>query len=118
MNENNLDDYLYAMSEFRIGGTRVGFLNMLHSVPDVMNVQLAYSLDGKGWKRVHKPWLTVGPEGSWDQIMVEVTNDPIEMGDEMWLYSGASGWGHHDWCINSPDAPGFRQRGYSLSPEP
>ena len=98
--EDNLDDYLYAMNQFRIGDTRVGFLNMLHSVPDVMNVQLAYSLDGRSWKRVHKPWLTVGPEGSWDQVMVELTNDPIEMGDEIWLYYGGSGWGHHDWYIN------------------
>jgi hypothetical protein len=100
--EDNLDDYLYGMSQFRIGSgdTRVGFLNLLHSVPDVMNVQLAYSLDGTCWKRVHKPWLTVGPAGSWDQIMVELTNDPLEMGDEWWLYYGGSGFGHHDWYIN------------------
>lgn len=99
--EDNLDDYLYGMQQFRIAGgdTRVGFLNLLHSVPDVMNVQLTYSLDGRGWKRVHKPWLTVGPEGSWDQVMIELTNEPIRMGDEMWLYYGASGFGHHDWYI-------------------
>lgn len=100
--EDNLDDYLYGMQQFRIpgGDTRVGFLNLLHSVPDAMNVQLVYSLDGRIWKRVHKPWLTVGPEGSWDQVMIELTNDPIVMGDEMWLYYGASGYGHHDWYIN------------------
>ena len=100
--EDNLDDYLYGMQQHRItgGDTRVGFLNLLHSVPDVMNVQLSYSLDGRCWKRVHKPWLEVGPEGSWDQVMIELTNEPIEMGDEMWLYYGASGFGHHDWYIN------------------
>ena len=100
--EDNLDDYLYGMLQFRIGDgdTRIGFMNMLHSVPDVMDVQLSYSLDGRCWKRVHKPWLAVGDAGSWDQVMVELTNDPVEMGDEWWLYYGASGFGHHDWYIN------------------
>ena len=88
------------MNQFRIGGTRIGFLNILHSVPDVMDVQLAYSLDGRCWKRTHKPWLTTGPAGSWDQVMIEITNDPMEVGDELWLYYGASGFGHHDWYIN------------------
>jgi hypothetical protein len=32
--------------------------------------------------------------------MVELTNDPLEMGDELWLYYGGSGFGHHDWYIN------------------
>jgi len=97
---DNLDDYLYAMNQYQIGGTRIGFLNILHSVPDVMDVQLAYSRDGRCWKRTHKPWLTTGPAGSWDQVMIEITNDPVEVGDELWLYYGASGFGHHDWYIN------------------
>jgi hypothetical protein len=31
--------------------------------------------------------------------MIEITNDPVEVGDELWLYYGASGFGHHDWHI-------------------
>jgi hypothetical protein len=100
--EDNLDDYLYGMQQFRVtdGDSRIGFMNLLHSVLDVMDVQLSYSLDNRCWKRVHKPWLKVGDAGSWDQVMVEITNDPLEMGDELWLYYGGSGFGHHDWYIN------------------
>jgi hypothetical protein len=95
--EDNLDDYLYGMAQYRVGDTWIGFLNVLHSVPDVMNVQLTYSLDGKCWKRIRKPWFTSGPVGSWDQVMVEIANDPLEIGDELWFYYGGSGFGHHDW---------------------
>lgn len=98
--EDNLDDHLYAMNQYRVGDTRIGFLNTLHLVPDVMDVQLAYSLDGRCWKRTHKPFLMTGPVESWDHVMVEITNDPLEVGDEWWLYYGASGFGHHDWYIN------------------
>src|ERR1035438_6315812 len=65
--DDNLDDSLYGMAQYRVGDTWIGFLLMLHEVPDTMDVQLAYSLDGKRWKRVRKPWFTVGPPGSWDQ---------------------------------------------------
>ena len=97
--DDNLDDSLYGMVQFRVGDTRIGLLDVLHEVSNVIEVQLAYSLDGRCWKRVHKPWLTSGPAGSWDQIMVETTNDPIEVGDEWWFYYGGSGFGHHDWYI-------------------
>jgi hypothetical protein len=97
--EDNLDDSLYGMVQFRVGDARIGLLNVLHEVSNVIDVQLAYSLEGRCWKRVRKPWLTPGPAGSWDQIMVEITNDPIEVGDEWWFYYGGSGFGHHDWYI-------------------
>ena len=95
--EDNLDDYLYGMVQYRVGDTRVGLLDVLHSVADVLNVQLAYSLDGRCWKRVRKPWLTAGSAGSWDQVMVEIASDPLEVGDELWFYYGGSGFIHHDW---------------------
>jgi hypothetical protein len=95
--DENLDDSLYGMAQHLIGDTRVGLLDVLHSVPDVMEVQLAYSLNGRCWKRVRKPWLTAGPAGSWDQVMVEIASNPLEVGDELWFYYGGSGFIHHDW---------------------
>ena len=94
---DNLDDSLYGMAQYRVGNTWIGFVNVLHGVPDGMDVQLAYSVDGRRWKRVREPWLTVGPGGSWDQFMVEISCQPIEMGDELWFYYGGNGYGHHDW---------------------
>jgi hypothetical protein len=97
--EDNLDDSMYGMAQYRLGDTWVGLLNMFHEVPNVMDVQLAYSLDGQCWKRVRKPWFTAGSAGSWDQIMVEIATDPLEVGDELWFYYGGSGWAHHDWYV-------------------
>jgi len=95
--EDNLDESLYGMVQYRVGDTWIGFVNVLHGVPDTMDVQLAYSLDGKRWRRIRKPWFTVGPAGSWDQFMVEIATQPIEVGDELWFYYGGNGYGHHDW---------------------
>ena len=95
--EDNLDDYLYGMVQYRVGDMRIGLLNILHSVANDMEVQLAYSLDGRCWKRIRKPWFTPGSAGTWDQVMVEITNDPLEIGDELWFYYGGSGFAHHDW---------------------
>lgn len=94
---DNIDDTLYGMVRYRIGDLWVGVVMVLHQVEDTMEAQLAYSRDGKNWKRVHKPLLLPGGKGEWDQIMVEMVNDPLEVGDELWFYYGASGWGHHDW---------------------
>lgn len=119
--DDNLDDALYGMAQHRIGDTRVGLLDVLHSVPDVMDIQLTYSLDGRCWKRVRKPWLTTGPAGSWDQIMVETANHPLEVGDELWMYYGGSGWGHHDWytfgfheALDVPEAHDVTKVGFFL----
>jgi hypothetical protein len=94
---DNLDETLYGMNRYRVGDTWVGFVNVLHQVDDIMEVQLAWSRDGRHWNRVHRPWLTASSGEAWDRVMVEMTNDPIVVGDEMYCYYGASGWGHHDW---------------------
>jgi predicted GH43/DUF377 family glycosyl hydrolase len=118
--QDNLDDYMYGMSQYRVGDTWVGFLNMLHGVPDSFDVQLAYSLDGRRWRRVRKPWLTAGPPGSWDQFMAEFCIEPIEVGDELWLYYCGNGYGHHDWFSewvregNNPPDKDVNKVGYYL----
>jgi hypothetical protein len=95
--DDNLDDHMYGMPQYRVGNAWIGFLNILHAVPNTMEVQLAYNLDGKRWRRVRKPWFSPGPLGSWDQFMVEITTQPIQVGDELWFYYGGNGYGHHDW---------------------
>ena len=119
--DDNLDDHMYGMAQYRIGDTWVGFLNILHAVPDTMEVQLAYSLDGKRWRRVRKPWFTVGPPGSWDQFMVEISTEPIQVGDELWFYYGGNGYGHHDWYsewyregVKPPDSMEVSKVGFFL----
>jgi hypothetical protein len=94
---DNPDDTLYGMVRYRIGDMWVGTVMVLHQVSDTMEAQLAFSRDGRHWQRVHRPWLTPSDGEAWDKIMVEMCNDPLVVGDELWFYYGASGWGHHDW---------------------
>lgn len=96
---DNLDDTLYGMVRYRIGDTWVGVVMVLHQVRDTMEAQLAWSRDARRWNRIHQPWLEPGPQGSSDGIMVEMCNEPLVVGDELWFYYGASGWGHHDWYL-------------------
>ncbi len=98
--EDNLDDSLYGMVRYRLGDVWVGFVNVLHQQADTMETQLAFSRDGHLWRRVHRSWLAPNPGDSWDGVMVEMCNEPVVVGDELWFYFGASGWGHHDWYLS------------------
>ena len=69
--EDNLDDTLYGMVRYRIGDMWVGMVMVLHQVSDTMEAQLAFSRDGRHWRRIHKPWLAPSREEAWDTIMVE-----------------------------------------------
>lgn len=119
--DDNLDDSFYGMPQFRNGDMRIGLLNVFHEVPNFLDVQLAYSLDGRCWKRVRQPWLTTGPAGSWDQVMVEMNCAPLQVGDELWFYYGGSGFLHHDWHsqprlekLDVPEAKDIDGGGYFL----
>jgi len=56
--------------------------------PNTMDVQLAVSRDGKKFKRAggRKPFLRLGPEGSFYSRMVWALPDPVRVGDELWIY--------------------------------
>ncbi len=94
---DNLDDSLYAMGALRVGGVWLGFIQIFHMVANTSDIQLAYSRDGRNWKRLAggKPWLTNGPAGSWDEFQIYVPR-VIPHGDEMWVYYGGASC-HHDW---------------------
>ena len=53
--------------------------------------------------------------------MVEICNDPVPMGDELWFYYGGNGYGHHDWYsewwrekITPPDSMDVSKVGFFL----
>jgi hypothetical protein len=56
--------------------------------PDTFDVQLAVSRDGKQFQRLggRRPFIRLGPEGSFYSRWVWAFPQPIRMGDEMWLY--------------------------------
>ena len=107
---DNIDDEFYGMAQYPVGDIRIGFLNVFHKTDNTMDVQLVYTRDGCNWNRLNKgqPFLTMGPEGSWDQCMVTIMSSPIQVGDELYIFHGGSK-SHHDWWMSGPleglDAP-------------
>jgi len=74
--------------------------------PSVLDVRLAVSRDGKRFTRAvgRKPFLRLGPEGSFWSRMVWAMPNPIRMGDELWIYYVGTNE-DHDGFID-PAAPG------------
>ena len=98
--QDNIDDGFYGMTQYQLGNMYVGLLNVFHRVSNLMDVQLVFSRDRKQWQRANKsqPWLPFGPADSWDQGMVTICSEPIEVGDELLIYYGGSSC-HHDYWM-------------------
>ena len=73
-----------------------------------MYVELAFSRDLRHWNRDDRTVaIPNGPPGSWDGGMINVANQPIIMGDEVWMYYGGIPQTHanHRWCAPEADSP-------------
>ena len=64
--------------------------------PSAMDVRLLVSRDGKQFRRVgeRKPFLRMGPPGSFDSARVWALPHPVRMGDELWIYYNGSNRDH------------------------
>ncbi len=73
--------------------------------PATIDVQLAYSKDGKNFKRAvdRKSFIRTGLEGRFDSGMLWALPNPIEMGDEIWIYYDATNIDHNGFV--DPAAP-------------
>jgi len=69
---------------------------MSRSGPNAIDVRLAVSRDGKTFKRARgrKPFLRLGPAGSFYSRTVWANPNPIRMGDELWIYYWGSNRDH------------------------
>lgn len=98
----------YSLETLPYEGIYIGFPTPYHNYPDLdrqmppsggtarnpwidtIDVQLAFSRDGLDWKRVgeRRPFLPIGPEGSYDGGMVFVSQHPVVRRDlgEIWVY--------------------------------
>lgn len=122
------DAHLYSMSPFIYENIYIGFLLVYrdHVKMGVMDCQLTTSRDGENWIRVgcsdqvygeagwtlevdeeRKPFIPLGPEGSWDSRNIQKCQ-PVIVGDEIWIYYGASSKAHND---PSRNVPGTRSIG-------
>jgi hypothetical protein len=73
--------------------------------PDAMDVRLFASRDGKDFRRVggRKPFLRLGPEGSFYSRNVWALPQPVRVGDELWFYYSGSNMDHMGHIDPMPD---------------
>lgn len=85
----------YGMSTFSYEGRFLGLLRVFHNERQI-DLELVASDDDRSWKRTApgKPFIPLGPGGSFDAGMVFSANSPVLVGDELWFYYGAF-TGHH-----------------------
>jgi len=97
---DGLDETFYGMSQYRIGGTIIGFLTCFNYVSDTLGVKLVYSRDGKTWEHLNNRHLFIkmGDREEWDEFITAMPSKPIEAGDELLIYYGGAR-NHHDWWI-------------------
>ena len=98
--QDNLDDGLYGFTSWRADEMYLGTLTVLHQVDNTVDMYLLHSRDGLNWQRLleHRPLIPRGGEGSIDEFDVEAPSQPLEVGDELWIYYGGNRV-HHDWWI-------------------
>ncbi len=92
-------DEIYSMQVFPYESVYIGLVQVFHNQPDAchLDVQLAVSRDGVSFTRVgdRRPFLPVGPVGSWDRFNLSVANNPpIAVGDVLRFYYGGRNYRH------------------------
>ncbi len=110
---DNIDDEFYGMEQFQVGDDWLGLLNVLHNTDNTMDVQLAYSRNGRDFKRIRpgQPWLGRGAEGSWNPHMSTVCSKPIVVDDDLYVYHGGANVHHDWWMVGLPEGLGVPESG-------
>ncbi len=85
----------YGMSVFRERGVYIGLVWVYHPNSLMMDVQLAFSRDGVGWRRLGRrhPVLTYGLPNQFDSHML-LGLKPLVVGDEIRVYYAAESEAH------------------------
>ena len=76
-----------------------GALQLYETEHHHIDLELAWSADGYRWSRLPRReqarLLSHAPEGEWDDGMVLMGDSPIDVGDELWFYYGATDVPHN-----------------------
>ncbi len=120
--EDGLDETYYGFCQFPAGSVQLGFLNTMSYVSNTIRTSLVYSRDGKAWRHLNnrRSFLEPSGEGKWDAYMVSISHEPLEVGDEFYIYHGGSS-NHHDWWITgareglrAPEARDINKVNYAM----
>jgi len=91
--DDDPDVEIYGIQPFRWGRGFLAFVEIYHRHIERLDTQLAYSADGRCWRRIasRQPVLPLGGEGAWDSHWTAPTiNPPITWGDRVLVpYTGA-----------------------------
>ncbi len=87
------DQQFYYLTQHRFGDFRLGFLGHYRVHDQSMDIELAYSHDGRRWERpMRGAWIPRGPKGESDSGMVYMPNHLVDRGDHwLALYTGSAG---------------------------
>ncbi|MHB0874820.1 MAG: glycoside hydrolase family protein [Anaerolineae bacterium] len=77
----------YSMTGFRYGDQYLGAIERMHTVPDVLDIELACSRDGIAWQRLNPRQTFLAREADWEGNWVHVaSNPPIEFEGRLWWF--------------------------------
>lgn len=87
------DQQFYYLTQHRFGDFRIGFLGHYRVHGQTMDIELAYSQDGRRWERpMRGAWIPRGPKEASDSGMVYMPNHLVDRGDHwLALYTGSAG---------------------------
>lgn len=86
---------LYGMSGFPYSDMYLGLLERWYDNPDVIELQLAWSHDGRDWHRPGKRSAFVGPSLPWNRRWNSAANTaPVNRGSQLWFYFGGRSEAH------------------------
>jgi hypothetical protein len=90
------DHQFYWLTPFHTNKGYGGFLTVLHSDDQTVDLQIVTSLDGWEWQRENNryPILTPGDPGRFDCGMVFSICGPMRVGEKVYILYGGQSWTH------------------------
>jgi hypothetical protein len=86
---------LYGMAVFPYEDIYLGMLERWYDNPDLIEVQLAWSHDGRNWQRPAVRQAFIGPQYPWNKGWNSCANTaPVRVGNQLWFYFGGRSAAH------------------------
>ena len=103
---------LYGMAAFPYEDIYLGMLERWYDNPDVIEVQLAWSRDGRQWRRPEVRLPFIGPKYPWNKAWNTCANTmPVRVENQLWFYFGGRSGAHAREAPRSYGAIGLASTG-------